>query len=68
MKVDDLPAFGGIVDAGPDDRVFDGLLLAGPLVIGLVSVLGRTALTRVVAGTYVVVFVIYVLYRGVSTV
>jgi len=66
MNVDDVPIVSSVVDAGPSDRVFDSLLLVGPLVIGLVVLLGTNVLTRVIAGAYIGLFVAYVVYRAVA--
>jgi hypothetical protein len=60
----DLPVVSAVFEAGADDRIFDSLLFFGPLVIGLVVVLGRSILTEVIAAAYIAVFVAYVLYRG----
>lgn len=64
MNVADLPVVSDVFDAGADDRVFDALLLCGPLVIGLVVVLGRWWFTEALAVAYIAVFVAYVLYRA----
>jgi hypothetical protein len=56
-----------VFEAGADDRVFDSLLLTGPLVIGLIAVLGRSLVTEAVAIAYIAAFVGYTLYRGVRT-
>lgn len=64
MNIGDLPVVSNVFEAGADDRVFDSLLLIGPLVIGLVIVLGRSLVTEALAVTYIGAFVAYVLYRG----
>lgn len=64
MKPSDLPVVSVVFEAGAEDRVFDSLLLVGPLVIVLVAVLGRSLLTTGLAMGYIAVFVTYVLYRG----
>ena len=46
MKLGDLPIVSTVFEAGADDRVFDSLLLLGPLVIGLVIVLNRPSSPR----------------------
>jgi len=65
MKLGDLPIVSTVFEAGADDRVFDLLLLLGPLVIGLVIVLNRSLLTEALGVAYLGVFVTYVLYRGI---
>ena len=67
MKSRDVPVVSAVFEAGADDRVFDSLLLIGPLVIGLVVVLGRSLVTEAVAVAYIAAFVGYTLYRGVRT-
>ncbi|GAB7011444.1 hypothetical protein [Halorubrum trueperi] len=67
MKSRDIPFVSAVLEAGADDRVFDSLLLTGPLVIGLVVVLGRSLVTEAVAIAYIAAFVGYTLYRGVRT-
>lgn len=61
MKLERLPVIRQVVDSGAEDRVFDGLVLAGPLVICLVAALGRSPVARGVAAGYVLVFVAHVL-------
>jgi len=67
MRIVDLPVVAAVVDAGPDDRVFDGLLLAGPFVILLIVLVGETILTSALAGGYVAAIVAYVCYLAVTT-
>ena len=64
MKSRDIPVLSPVFEAGADDRVFDSLLLIGPLVIGLIVVLGRSIVTEVVAIAYIAVFVGYTLYQA----
>lgn len=54
-----------VFDAGPDDRVFDSLLLGGLLLVVAISVLGRSIVTTVAASGYVGAFILYVLYLAV---
>ncbi|MFB6200808.1 MAG: hypothetical protein ABEI98_02245 [Halorhabdus sp.] len=65
MKLGDLPLISYVFEAGADDRVFDALLLLGPIVIGLVVVLNHSIVTEALAVAYIGVFVTYVLYRGI---
>lgn len=65
MKLTEIPLLAAVLESGADDRVFDSLLLLGPLVIVFVAILGRSLLTEAIALTYVGTFVAYVLYRGV---
>ena len=61
----DLPVISAVVEAGADDRIFDSLLLIGPLVIGLIVILGRSLVTEAVAIVYIATFVGYTLYRAI---
>ncbi|MFB6087437.1 MAG: hypothetical protein ABEJ85_02855 [Haloarculaceae archaeon] len=67
MSIDDLPVIEQVIESGANDRVFDALLLSGPLVILLIALIGRTLLTRAMAAAYLAVFVGYVLYKGVRS-
>ena len=65
------PILGTVYESGADDRVYDGLLLLGPVVILLIAVLvtvfdERPLIVELLAAGYVAVFVGYVLYRGVD--
>ncbi len=64
MKLGELPFISYVFEAGADNRIFDSLLLFGPLVIGLVVILGRSFITESIAVAYIAVFVAYVLYQG----
>ncbi|WEL16577.1 putative membrane protein [Halorhabdus sp. SVX81] len=71
MKLETLPFVSAVLESGADDRIYDGLLLTGPVVILLIAVL-ETTRTRFLSGVakalaiaYVTAFVAYVLYRGV---
>ena len=66
MKPRDLPVVSHVFESGADDRVFDTLLLVGPLVILMIAGLGRMLLTEALAVAYLTVFVAYVIYRGFS--
>ncbi|SFG35765.1 hypothetical protein SAMN04488063_1790 [Halopelagius inordinatus] len=64
MSVEDLPILGPVFDSGADDHVFDGLLLAGPLLLCVLALVGRTRVTTVIAAGYLLVFVGYILYKA----
>ena len=66
MRLRDLPVVSNVVEAGADDRVFDSLLFAGPFIIGVIALLGRSLFTEGVAVAYLAAFVTYTLYRGVQ--
>jgi len=61
----ELPVVSAVFEAGADDRLFDSLLLLGPLVIGMAAVGGRSVLVEAIAIAYIGVFLGYTLYRGV---
>lgn len=66
MKLREIPVISYGFDAGADDRVFDSLLLVGPLVIGVVVLLKRSLFTEALAVAYIAVFLTYALYQGVQ--
>jgi len=67
MRVRDVPFVGAVIGSGADDRVFDGMLLAGPLVVAIIAVVGRSPLTVALAGIYIAVFLGHVLYAGLTS-
>ncbi|MDG5777034.1 hypothetical protein VB773_21480 [Haloarculaceae archaeon H-GB2-1] len=66
MKLRNVPVVSYVFEAGADDRVFDSLLLVGPIVIGVIVVLDRSLFTEALAVAYLAVFVTYVLYQGIQ--
>lgn len=66
MNVTDLPIIRQVVESGADDRVYDALVLAGPLLIVGILLAGRNVVTAGLAGLYVALFVSYLAYRGVT--
>jgi len=66
MKLRNVSIVSYVFEAGADDRIFDSLLLVGPLVIGLIVVLERSLVTEVLAVAYLAVFVTYALYQGIQ--
>ena len=64
MRPSDFPVVAQVLESGAEDRVFDGLLLVGPLVILFIAVAGRSALTVGVAAVYLLAFVGHVLTNG----
>lgn len=53
--------------AGADDPVFDYLLLVAPALIALIALLGDHLLTRVLVAAYLLAFVGYTIYNGLTT-
>lgn len=51
---------------GVEDPVLAGFMLAGPPVILLFALLGRTAVTTTVVAAYVALFVLYVASKGIT--
>ncbi|ELY86060.1 hypothetical protein [Natrinema altunense] len=66
MKLSDLPIVEEVFESGANDRVFDSLLLIGPVLIVGIAIVGRSLLTTGIAIAYVLFFVAYVVYRGIS--
>lgn len=67
MNADGIPILGELLAAGPNDRVFDSLLLVGPLLIVVIAVVGRSALTTLLAVGYLVAFVGYTISKSLET-
>ena len=67
MNLGDFPIVGAVYESGAADRIYDGLLLVGPVVILLIAVLvtvfERSLIVELLAAGYVGVFLGYVLYR-----
>jgi len=61
------PFFQFALRFGVEDRVLAVFMLAGPLIILALSLIGRTAITAVIAAAYVGLFVLYVASKGVGT-
>lgn len=65
MNLRTLPVVSAVIEAGPQDRVFDALLLLGPFVIGVIVLLGRSLPTKTLAVVYLWTFVASTVYRWV---
>jgi hypothetical protein len=65
MNPETLPYVGAVFRFGASDRVLDSILLAGPVVVLSMILLGRTPVTTVLAVGYVLSFTVYVVYKGV---
>jgi len=65
MTPPEWPLLTAVRDAGTDDSVFQWLLLAGPFVIGLIVLVGRSPVTVAIAGGYLAVLVANTLRNGV---
>ena len=52
---------------GIKDSVLTGFMIAGPVVILALALVGRTAVMITIAAAYVGLFVLYVMYKGVVT-
>lgn len=57
MNPSGLPLVGWILESGPDDRVFDALLLTGPLIVALIALLGRSQVVEAIVIVYLVAIV-----------
>ena len=66
MRLEDVPMVGPVLAAGADDPVFDALLLAGPLCVLVVALVGRTSATVALAAGYLLAFVGYVVLKWLS--
>lgn len=66
MRVERLPLVRPIIEWGADDSVFDALLVSGPLLIILLSLLGRSPITVAIVVGYLGVFTAHVLYKWIT--
>ena len=67
MRPEDVPYVGQLLSFGPDDAVYDTLILIGPLIVLLFVVVGRNLLTIGVGLAYVLAFVAGVAYHTVGS-
>ncbi|WP_459192262.1 hypothetical protein [Halosimplex sp. J119] len=67
MNPDNIPLIRLVFRFGAEDRVLDGILLAGPLVVLAMIVGGRSPLTAAIVGLYVLSFAVYVVYNGITS-
>ncbi|WP_256300838.1 hypothetical protein [Haloarchaeobius salinus] len=63
MRLDELPLVRYVFESGPDDPVFDALLLSGPLLIGILAIVGRSPISVGLAVLYLLVFAGYLPYN-----
>lgn len=66
MDIKNLPIVSQVVSFGPESRLFDSLLIAGPLVVILIVFFGRNVFTLAIASSYLLWFVASVVYTGVQ--
>mgnify|MGYP000335405060 CR=1 FL=1 len=64
MSPETLPVIGPIINTGPNDRLFDGLLFLGPILLLLIAVLGRRPFTVVFAFAYVIAFLAHIVHNN----
>lgn len=62
----DIPLLRRLAWFGGQNTVFDLFLLLGPLVIVAIALIGRTGFTVGLAGGYILFFLGYLLYKGLS--
>lgn len=67
MQAADIPFVRFILASGADDHIFDAFLLAGPMVIVAIVLLGRSLATTLLAVAYLVAFFGYTLLKGTTT-
>ena len=66
MNADRLPLVGSIVASGADDRIFDSLIVLGPVLVLAIALVGRSWLMTTLALAYIGAFVGYVVYKSVT--
>lgn len=67
MKPERIPIIDALLAAGPNDQIFDSLLLAGPLLIVVIALVGRSLLTVLLAVGYLGVFLGYVVFKSMAS-
>lgn len=65
MKIENLPLISQVVAFGPDSRLFDSLLISGPIIVILIAVFGRNVVTLGISISYLLCFVASVVYTGI---
>lgn len=66
MNLTDLPLVEYVVSIGPDSRVFDGLLISGPLILVLIVLVERNTVTLALAVSYLLMFVAGIVHEAVG--
>jgi len=61
---EDLPVIGAAFEFGTSDPFFAWLLLAGPVVVLLLALFGRSSVTEALAAAYVLALPLYVLKKN----
>jgi len=65
VNLTDIPVVKQVFESGADDRVYDSLVLAGPILIAVILLVGRSLITLGLALSYVALFVFYLAYKGI---
>jgi len=65
MQLEDIPVVGPLLNAGADDRVFDALLVLGPVIIIAIALLGRNTASVALAVAYTAGFTVYIGYKAI---
>jgi hypothetical protein len=60
-----LPIVGGIFGAGSEDPIFDLLMIAAPLLVLVIRVVGRGLVTQLLVGLYLLAFLAHVVAKHV---
>lgn len=66
MRLEQISVIGPLLAAGADDRIFDTLLVLGPVIIVAITLLGRNSASVALAVAYTTGFIAYILYKGVG--
>lgn len=64
-KLRRLPLVGGIFGAGSADPIYDLLMVAAPLLLLVIRVVGRGLVTQALVGLYLLTFLAYVVAKHV---
>lgn len=67
MTPEDIPVLGTLFEVGAKSRLYDAMMLLGPILIVLIAIVGRTEVTTVSAGIFVITLPLYILFQSVYT-
>ncbi|MFB6141095.1 MAG: hypothetical protein ABEJ26_11755 [Halosimplex sp.] len=65
MKVTDVPVVGTVLEVGERNPVFDTVIALGPILVLVIALAGRNAVTTALAVLYLLIVPTYVALRAV---
>lgn len=67
MTVTEFPVIKHVFESGAEDRIYDSLVIVGPIIVVLIVVTGRSIFTRGLAVSYLLIFCTHLLIKAFST-